>query len=184
MKRLHGGLSSLPKERKGEIEEDLRQHFEAGEADGIEEDILVEKLGDPILLAKEYTELYEAEHRPKEKSTAKKIWSGVGMFFFNLVFMLPVWLTAFCLWLVPACGFVVILACVIMFLAVIITTIVPVNFLIIDYPWVAFFGSISGISLGVLMSVFAVWSGKKLLVLFQRYVSWNARVITGRRKTQ
>lgn len=184
MRMLDSGMTSLPKRRRQEIQEDLQQHFNEGYANGAEEAQLADMLGDPTALAKEYTELYLGQNPHPRPSVFKMIWRGVGLFFFNLMIMLPAWIAVFCLWLIPAMGVVIGISGCAMLLGVLVHLIAPNVLLVMDYPLICFVGSFFAMSLGGLMSLAAIWLGKRLVVLFKHYILWNGRVVTGRRSAK
>lgn len=184
MQKLSRGIVSLPKGRIKEIQEDMQQHFHEGLNNGESEVQVAEMLGDPDALAKEYIELYLAQHSSTERGWLGMIGRSIGMFFFNLLIMLPIWLTLWCLWLIPAVGLLIAISGGVLLLGLIAQLILPNLLFVTGYPLIGFFGCLTMISLGLVMFMAAVWSGRRLAHLFKKNLLWNKSVITGRRNEQ
>lgn len=207
---LKAGIATLPPGRVREIEEDMLRHFAEGLENGENEEQLVEKLGDPAELAREYVELYSEEvpptgplpsvWLPEEQEDAPEpvtvsyeplrkrggfsmAAAAVGMFFFNLILGLPLWITLGTVWIVLACGFIMVPAGILAILIQIAHMIMPLPWVQIDYPLVNFFGAISVISLGGLMIMGCIRYGKILVRWMTGYLRFNRRAVTGRRES-
>ncbi|MDR1599216.1 MAG: DUF4097 family beta strand repeat-containing protein [Oscillospiraceae bacterium] len=61
--RLHSQLGQLPSDRRKEVLEDINRHFIEGAQEGMSEEALAERLGDPETLAREYIEAFGGERR-------------------------------------------------------------------------------------------------------------------------
>lgn len=184
LQKLSRGIVSLPKGRIKEIQEDMQQHFHEGLSNGESEVQIAEMLGDPTVLASEYTELYFSQCPRPERGPLAMIGRAIGMFFFNLIIMLPIWLLALCFWLIFAMGLLIAIGGGILLLGVIVQLILPNVLFVTGYPLISVFGSLAMMSLGSLMFMAAVWIGRRLVRLLKKNLLWNHRVITGRRNEQ
>ncbi len=74
-----------------EILRDYEEHFRAGKEEGKSEEEIVHSLGDPYELAKEILQDHSLEKEEEESPTSnlfQKIFTILGLGFFNLIFVL------------------------------------------------------------------------------------------------
>lgn len=205
LEQLRNGISSLPGRRIQEIEEDIGQHFDEGALSGADEAELCAMLGDPSALAAEYVTLYEQEQSglmemdppkappPPEpppvadwQPSAKKrrnpfltCFLGFWMFIFALCLPFPIWCALGSVWIVLACGFILLPAGILGLLVAPLSLIFPLHWISGGNFVVSFFGSISCIALGGLMMMATVIYGRWLLGITRRYLRFHWRVVTG-----
>lgn len=195
LSRLEYLLQDMPAERKWELLDDIRQHFDEGIASGVPEDEIARNLGAPELLAKEYLgggapsegpvapRALPVPVRPKRERRPGawgKIWRATALFFLNVVLMLAVFITLYALWFsFAATGVGLFFGGVLSSLITAITRIIPIPFVRVSYPMLTF---VSGITLSALGGMMLLWTRSLLhglLRLTGRYLNWNRRVMNG-----
>ena len=121
LSRLERALSSLPEAERRDILSDYEEHFAQGEREGLTDEEICRRLGDPETIAKEYaasSAFERADAQPSFRNVLAAIVKAVALGALNLFFVLPVFLALFCA-LVALMGIV---------LAVVIVTIVLLFF--------------------------------------------------------
>lgn len=88
----------LPFKVRKEILADFEEHFSVGEENGKSEEEIVKELGSAEEIAKEYNSDLNGE-RIQINTMSSRIWSGVGIFFFDIFIGLPILCAIFSLWL-------------------------------------------------------------------------------------
>jgi uncharacterized membrane protein len=186
MLRFTQKLGNLPDGRKQEIIEDIMAHFAEGAEAGIGEETLAEGLGQPETLAKEYRATFATEVAKKKPSVGnvlRAVWAGIGMGMLNLIFVLPIVLVIFAVWLsllitAVAMGISGALAAVLTLVHIII----PLSFVAVAYPALTVFAGIAIAALGALLFIGVLYAGRFLGKAIVRYVQANIEIIAGRRK--
>ena len=113
MDRLKKALSPLPAAERREILSDYEEHFVQGAREGLSEDEICRRLGDPENIAREYvadSTLERADSKPNLRNTTAAILTAVGLGALNIFLVLPVYLTVLGIFLAL---FGIVLACVI-----------------------------------------------------------------------
>lgn len=181
-----GRLGSLPIQRKQEIIEDILDHFREGAQEGVPEETLAERLGEPEMLAKEYCAQFATESASKKPSVSniwRVIFAGIGMGMLNLVITLPIAASAFAVWIsLLVTGGALILSGALVFVVTIVDLIIPLPFAAIAYPVAGIFGGLSITALGGLLLISMLYSGRWLGRVTSKYVGTNVDIIIGRRK--
>ena len=98
--KLSRNLQSLPKEEVDDIMMDFEEYFEIGMERGRTEEELSLSLGDPGTLAKHIrAESYikKAEEDTSAKNITRAVFTTIGLSFFNIIFILPLFLVVFAL---------------------------------------------------------------------------------------
>ena len=98
--KLSRNLQSLPKEEVDDIMMDFEEYFEIGMERGRTEEELSLSLGDPDTLAKHIrAESYikKAEEDTSAKNITRAVFTTIGLSFFNIIFILPLFLVVFAL---------------------------------------------------------------------------------------
>lgn len=91
--QLKKGLKGMPKEEVDDILYDYREHIEVALNEGEPEEEVTKKLGSPKKIAKQHrAEFYfnQAETKRTAGSSFRAIIAGVGLSFFNIIFVLPI----------------------------------------------------------------------------------------------
>ncbi len=92
---LEKNLKSLKKEEKDDILQDFKEYFEIGIERGRTLQELMNSLGSPKILARQI--MFESYVKQAEKSASaahigKAVFTSIGLSFFNLIFILPLFL--------------------------------------------------------------------------------------------
>jgi uncharacterized membrane protein len=95
---LEKNLKSLDKEETDDILQDFTEYFEIGIERGRTEQELMASLGSPKTLARQI--MFESYVKQAEKSASaahigKAVFTSIGLSFFNLIFILPLFLIIF-----------------------------------------------------------------------------------------
>src|SRR5665647_1945282 len=94
---LEKNLKSLKREEMDDILQDFREYFEIGIERGRTEQELMVSLGSPKTLARQIRfESYvkQAEETTSAAHIGKAVFTSIGLSFFNLIFILPLFLVA------------------------------------------------------------------------------------------
>ena len=158
----------LPDYESQEILNDFEEHFTTGFAEGKTEEEIIQSLGDPVEIAKEYGY--------KETITAKspvggRIIAFVGLIFFDLLVgisriasLFSVWIS---LWSVVVALFTGGIALIAMMF-------------IVAFPWyILLCGAIATLALGVLMGIGMIYVSKYAFKALVWYGRLHVRVATG-----
>lgn len=197
LSRLEYLLQSLPEDKKWEMLDDIRQHFDEGIAAGIPEEEIAEGLGAPELLAQEYigsaqdpaggnaTPAPDLSRRMPRKAARKpgvlgRIWRGIFLFFLDLCVALPVFITLYALWFaLLVTGVSMSIAGIGSVLVVLVTRIIPLSFVYVGYPMFTFVACITVTAVGMLLAMAMRPVGRWVFGLTGRFLRWNGRVMTG-----
>ncbi|SHK34469.1 HAAS signaling domain-containing protein [Paramaledivibacter caminithermalis] len=91
LKELDILLNNLPSDEKREILFDYEEHFSIGLKEGKTEEEIIENLGSPKFIAKQYNANYmvnQAESNPSASNIFRAVFAIIVLGFFNLVFVL------------------------------------------------------------------------------------------------
>ncbi len=174
LSRLASALHHIPDEERKDILADFEEHFSLALAEGKNESIIAEELGDPDVIAKELLIDYrigKAENEQSVKHIVQVILATLSLSFFNLIFIVgPV---AVILSLYLGAG-VAALAFSIAPLAWLLSILFePTN---IVYT---FFVSLVYCGFGILVSIGLFYIGKYLYRLILKYIKFNLRIVKG-----
>jgi len=185
LEKLQKNLSGLPKEEIDDVISDFEEYFEIGsERNRSEEDIL-KAFGDPKLLAQQIKAesfIKKAEQNISSHAIIKAVFTTIGLSFFNLIVILPVFLL-----IVAILGFLFLCAVSIGAMGLsgtIISLFYPLyeQYLAFTVNSVALvFASIGTCSLGILFFVGDIYLAKFLYRKFLKYLRFNARLVRVRR---
>ena len=95
---LENLLSSLPERERKDILYDYQEHIESALETGKSEEEITNELGSPRKIAKQHRAEFYFERADKMGTTGsafKAILAGVGLSFFNIVFVLPLLITLY-----------------------------------------------------------------------------------------
>ena len=96
--KLSRNLKNLPREEVDDIMMDFEEYFEVGLERGRTEEEVASSLGDPGALAKQIrAESYikKAEETTSAGNITRAVFTTIGLSFFNIIFILPVFLVVF-----------------------------------------------------------------------------------------
>jgi uncharacterized membrane protein len=100
MQKLNGALDRLKPEERREILSDFEEHFANGVASGKTEEEVARELGDPEVLAAQYTEGLPEPIKPVQVSgVAQGVLAAFGLLLFNAMIALPVIAGLFAVWI-------------------------------------------------------------------------------------
>jgi len=98
LENLEKNLRGIPKEEINDILEDFREYFDIGAERGRPEDEIILSFGNPKIIAKQIkAESYikKAEANTSAANITRAVFTTVGLSFFNIIFMLPVFAVIF-----------------------------------------------------------------------------------------
>lgn len=98
MRRLKASLKGVSEEAMADILYDYEEHFDIGKQRGKTEEEISDALGLPEQIASQYRldqAIKKAEEAPRASNVLAAIFVGMGLGFFNLVFVLGIWLLLF-----------------------------------------------------------------------------------------
>ncbi|MCX7921482.1 MAG: DUF1700 domain-containing protein [Clostridia bacterium] len=119
LNRLDGALTGIAYQDRKDIIYDYEEHFTVGLEGGKTEEEIAASLGDPVTIARQFKADYmlkKAESKATTSNLFKAVFAVVGMGFFNLLIILPIFLplwaamialifSAFCVVLGGVAGF-------------------------------------------------------------------------------
>lgn len=98
LENLEKNLKGIPKEEINDILEDFREYFDVGSERGRTEDEIILSFGNPKIIAKQIkAESYikKAEANTSAANITRAVFTSVGLSFFNIIFILPVFAVIF-----------------------------------------------------------------------------------------
>ena len=185
LENLEKSLKSLPKEETNDILNDFKEYFEVGIERGRSEEDLSLSLGNPKMLARQIrleSYIKKAEESKSASDILRAVFTSIGLSFFNLIVMLPVFLIAFSV-------LAVLFACSISLSAAGITGTVGSIFSPLFSQYLTFnvnvavsiFAFIGIGSLGILFFTGNIYISKFIFRLAVRYLRFNLSVVKGKR---
>lgn len=168
---------------KKDIIYDYEEHFSIGIENGKTEQELINELGDPKTIAKQYTaaqNLQRAKETPSTKNIFIAVLSAVSLGFFNLIFVLGPFLGLICLILglfVASCGITI--SGIGMMFGTMLGPIFPNLIGIaaeIPYSALLLFG-IGMTALGILCFIGSYYAAKYFYNITIKYLKWNLNII-------
>lgn len=185
---LEKNLKSLKREETDDILSDFREYFEIGIERGRTEQELMASLGSPKTLARQIRfESYvkQAEETTSAAHIGKAVFTSIGLSFFNLIFILPLFLIALGVLLALFISAVAISAAGVtgtigsIFLPLI-SQYVTFNTFI--HPAVMVFAFLGIGAFGVIFFIGDIFFSKLIFGLTARYLRFNLEIIRGRRQ--
>jgi uncharacterized membrane protein len=184
--KLSRNLKSLPREEVDDIMMDFEEYFEVGMERGRTEQEVASSLGDPGALAKQIrAESYikKAEETASTGNITRAVFTTIGLSFFNIIFILPIFLAVFAVVLA-------LFAVSIAISAAGITGMIGSFFypLYAEYltfvvnPVVGIFAFLGLGALGILFFTGNIYLWKYMYRGIVKYLRFNLSVIRGRRK--
>ncbi|MDQ0172494.1 DUF1700 domain-containing protein [Paenibacillus tundrae] len=181
-------LSAMDPQERAELLADYEQHFELGLVDGRTEEDIARELGQPEEIAREvlgdryvmdsmtmgtdysYEGMPTNTSPPKSSTTARNVFTGIGLVFLNLMLGFPLGLLLWSVWLTVA-GFSLLA----------LTPIAAVIDLLFfgEYAPSKLFFSIAACGIGILFAMLARFLFKAFSSVTLQYVKWNKKTIQG-----
>ena len=185
LENLEKSLKSLPKEETNDIINDFKEYFEVGIERGRSEEEISLSLGNPKMLARQIrleSYIKKSEETKSTSNILRAVFTSIGLSFFNLIVMLPVFLIVFS-------ALVVLFACSISLGAAGITGTVGSFFSPLFAQYLTFdvniavsiFAFIGIGSLGILFFTGNIYIAKLIFRLTVRYLRFNLSMVKGRR---
>ncbi len=188
LESLRNQLKNIPKEQIDEILQDYRDHITIGMEKGRNEEELIKSLGDPKEIAKQINANYHiknAETKISASNIFRAIYATAGLGFFNLIFVLPLFMIIL---LLLAVLFAVPISLIISGIMVIILSVsIPLapdyffnNFgIAVSVPEAvgASLISIGLVSMGLLILIAAYYVTKAIFKIVLRYLKFNLNII-------
>ena len=185
---LEKNLKSLKREEINDILQDFREYFEIGIERGRTQEELMTSLGSPKILARQirfesYVKL--AEENASAAHIGKAVFTSIGLSFFNLIFILPLFLIALGLLsglfifavAISTTGVTGALGSIFMPL---ISQYVTINTYV--HPAVMAFAFLGLGAFGVIFFIGDIYFSRFLFGLTARYLRFNLEIIRGRRQ--
>ena len=185
---LEKNLKSLKREETDDILRDFTEYFEIGIERGRTEQELMDSLGSPKILARQIR--FESYVKMAEKNASaahigKAVFTSIGLSFFNLIFIMPLFLIV-----LGAVSALFILAAAISAAGVtgaIGSLFMPlisqyVSFNTIIHPAVMAFAFLGTGAFGVIFFIGDIFFSRFLFGLTARYLRFNLEIIRGRRR--
>ena len=185
LERLEKSLRSLPAEETADIMNDFKEYFEVGIERGRSEEEISLSLGNPKMLARQIRlEAYikKAEETKSASDILRAVFTSIGLSFFNLIVMLPVFLVILSI-------LAVLFAVSISLSATGITGTVGSIFSPLFAQYLTFnvniavsiFAFIGIGSLGILFFTGTIYISKHIFRLVVRYLRFNLKMVKGGR---
>ena len=183
--KLEKSLRPLPGEEISDIINDFKEYFEVGIERGRSEEEISLSLGNPKMLARQIrleSYIKKAEETKSTSNILRAVFTSIGLSFFNLIVMLPVFLIVFS-------ALVVLFACSISLSAAGITGFVGSLFSPLFAQYLTFninvavsiFAFIGIGSLGILFFTGNIYIAKIIFRLIVRYLRFNLMVVKERK---
>ena len=185
LENLEKSLKSLPREETIDIMNDFKEYFEVGIERGRSEEDLSISLGNPKMLARQIrleSYIKKAEETKSASNILRAVFTSIGLSFFNLIVMLPVFSIFISV-------LAVLFACSVSLCAAGITGTVGSIFSPLFSQYLTFnvnvavsiFAFIGIGSLGILFFIGNIYISKFIFRLVVRYLRFNLSVIKGKR---
>jgi uncharacterized membrane protein len=180
---LERSLASMSQSDRDDILYDYKEHFNAGMTDGKSEAEICNALGDPRALAKQYRVDYIVKQADENRSAGnilRAIFAALSLGFFNLIFMLPIFMAFVGVLL----GFYAFAAGITLSgLAVLAATFInlfspgAINMININ-PGILVFGGSGLTALGLLFCVADIYVTKFFYQITIKYIKANIKIIS------
>jgi len=185
---LEKNLKSLKREETDDILQDFTEYFEIGIERGRTEHELMDSLGSPKILARQIRfESYvkQAEETASAAHIGKAVFTSIGLSFFNLIFIMPLFLIV--LGIVSALFIFAAAISAAGITGVIGSLFMPlisqyISFNTIIHPAVMAFAFLGTAAFGVIFFIGDIFFSRFLFGLTTRYLKFNLEIIRGRRQ--
>ncbi len=186
---LEKNLKSLKREETDDILQDFTEYFEIGIERGRTEQELMNSLGSPKILARQIRfESYvkQAEETASAAHIGKAVFTSIGLSFFNLIFIMPLFLIV--LGIVSALFIFAVAISAAGVTGAIGSLFMPlisqyVTFNTIIHPAVMAFAFLGIGAFGVIFFIGDIFFSRFLFGLTARYLRFNLEIIRGRRQS-
>ncbi|HHT78980.1 MAG TPA: DUF1700 domain-containing protein [Actinobacteria bacterium] len=186
LEKLEKNLKGLSKEEIKDILFDFEEYFAVGIQKNRIEEELSSSLGDPRVLAKQLkaaSYIKKAEENTSAGNIARAVFTSIGLSFFNLVFILPLFIVIIALFAALfACSVTISAAGVTGFVSSIFYPVFSNYLAFTVNPAVGIFAFLGITALGVLFFIGNVYLSKAMYKAIVRYLKFNLNIIKGRRK--
>jgi uncharacterized membrane protein len=180
---LENSLANMPLDEKKDILYDYEEHFRIGEENGKTEEALIEELGDPRSIAKQYKinqSIDLAESQPSTKNIFNAVIAAISLGLFNVIFILGpfVGIVAVIIGLFAAAIGITISGGA-MLLAIMLAPLIPefVNIPANLSAGIFAFYGIGTMALGALFFIGVCYLGRYLYMGTIKYLKWNINII-------
>jgi uncharacterized membrane protein len=179
--QLREELKDLPESDLNEILSDYEEHFEIGKTKKRSEKEIIEKLGDPTIIAKEFKTIVlvkKAEQNTTFGNVTRVVFASLGLGFFNLVFVFGPFVGALA---VLFSLFITGISLVMSGFASIFLTVFSSHMpwiVIESNPIAIILSSISIICAGSLLSIATYYLSKFFFKITLKYIKLNFNIIT------
>ena len=174
-------LERLPGEERDDILADYEDHFTAGLEAGKTEEEIAKALGSPETLARNFTADYAVKAAEETQSAAnifRAVVAIISLGFFNLVFVLGPFLGLVgILFAFMVAGFAVTAAGVALFLAAVLSPVLPWAVNVSFHPLVAALVGTGTASMGFLILIGDFYLAKVFYSLTLKYLKLNLKII-------
>src|SRR5699024_9739873 len=158
-----------------DILHDYEEHFAMGKQAGKSEEEIADALGIPEKIAKEILATYhitQAETKASAGNMFRAVWAGVGLSFFNLIFVLGPFIA---LVAVVVAGWASAVAFVLS------PFLIPVNFIVYPgtFEWSDLFFMMTFCGVGILLAIGMYYFTKGMKWMFVRYLRFNVSLVRG-----
>jgi uncharacterized membrane protein len=185
---LSANLKGIPREEKFDIINDFEEHFAIGKENGRSEEELTEALGDPKLIARQMNAsslIKKAEETTSASNIARAIFASIGLGVLNIIFLLGPFIAVIAVILALFTSAIAITAAGITgFFGSMFSPLFSnyINSSILINPAVGIFTFLGIGAFGGLFFIGDIYLAKYTYRLTVRYLKFNMRVITGRRR--
>ena len=185
LEKLGKNLKGLPRAEIRDILLDFEEHFNIGMRENRTEEELALSLGDPKNLARQLKAasfIKKAEESTTAANIVRAVFTSVGLSFFNLIFILPLFLF---LTAIIATFFAVSVtisaASITGFASSIFYPVISGYLTFSINPAIGIFAFLGLAALGILMFIGNIYLSKAIYKIIVRYLKFNLSIIKGRR---
>jgi len=181
LKQLRGKLKNVSKEEKEDILYDYEEHFKVGLEQGRTEKEIIEALGNPSDIAKQYVvnlSIQNAQENVSTNSIVKAVLASLSLGFFNIVIVLGPFLALVGTFVGLFSGAIAMtVGGIAGFFASIIGLVIP---RLGSMGFAGIFLSIGTTALGILWLIGNSYIAKYFYKITLKYLKWNYKTITGK----